>query len=332
VVEVARIAIFSSSFGVYTPEAIERLRSIADISRIELKGRSLSEDEAIEALRGFDILILGGGCIVTERVLRETGLKVVARHGVGLDNVDVEAATKLGIPILYTPHANARAVAEHTFALILSFSRRVTLAHEYVRGLRTTPPRFIGFELEGKKLGVIGFGAIGRIVASIGRGFGMSILVYDPYVDSKFIEDSGCRPVDLETLLRESDIVTIHVPLTKETYHMIGERELKLMKPASLLVNTARGSVVDESALVKALKEGWIAGAALDVFEEEPLKPDNPLLSMDNVVATPHIAFLTVESVRRMDMMLVEDIKRILSGRKPVRIANPEVLKKISLV
>ncbi|MEM2350723.1 MAG: hydroxyacid dehydrogenase, partial [Candidatus Bathyarchaeia archaeon] len=285
-----RIAILSSSFGVYTPEAVERLRSIAEVVRIELKGRSLSEDESIEILRGFDILILGGGCIVTERVLRETGLKVVARHGVGLDNVDVEAATKLGVPVLYTPHANSRAVAEHTFALILSLSRRITLAHEYVRRLRASPPKLIGFELEGKKLGVIGFGAIGRLVAGIGKGFGMLILVYDPYVDPKIIEDYGCRPVDLETLLRESDIVTIHVPLTRETYHMIGERELKLMKPTALIVNTSRGAVIDESILVKALREGWIAGAALDVFEEEPLKPENPLLSMDNVVATPHIA------------------------------------------
>ncbi|MEM4462329.1 MAG: hydroxyacid dehydrogenase [Candidatus Bathyarchaeia archaeon] len=327
-----RIAILSSSFGVYTPEAVERLRSIAEVVRIELKGRSLSEDESIEILRGFDILILGGGCIVTERVLRETGLKVVARHGVGLDNVDVEAATKLGVPVLYTPHANSRAVAEHTFALILSFSRRITLAHEYVRRLRASPPKLIGFELEGKKLGVIGFGAIGRLVAGIGKGFGMLILVYDPYVDPKIIEDYGCRPVDLETLLRESDIVTIHVPLTRETYHMIGERELKLMKPTALIVNTSRGAVIDESILVKALREGWIAGAALDVFEEEPLKPENPLLSMDNVVATPHIAFLTVESVRRMDTMLVEDIERILSGRKPLRIANPKVLEKLPLI
>lgn len=327
----ARIAILSSSFGIYTPEAIEKLRSIADIIRIELKGRGLSEDEAIEQLRDFDILILGGGCTITERVLRETKLKVIARHGVGLDNVDLEAATKLGVPVIYTPHANARAVAEHTFALILSFSRRITLAHEYVRRLRVAPPKLVGFELEGKKLGIIGFGAIGRIVASIGKGFGMSILVYDPYVDSKLIEESGYRPVDFETILKESDIVTIHVPLTKETYHMIGERELKLMKPTALLVNTARGAVIDETALIKALKEGWIAGAALDVFEDEPLKPDNPLLSMDNVVVTPHIAFLTAESVRRMDIMLVEDIERILSGRKPIRIANPKVLEKLNL-
>lgn len=325
-----RIAIVSSeSFGRFTPEAIRRLEVFGEVRRISVKGRPMTEDETIEALKGFDVVILGGGCTITERVIRETGLKVIARHGVGLDNVDVEAATRLKVPVLYTPHANARAVAEHTFALILASSRRIPTAVDYARrGMWREKFRLVGFELKNKKLGIVGFGAIGRIVASIALGFEMKILVYDPYVDPSEVKKRSGRPVNLETLLRESDVVTVHVPLTTETYHMIGEKELRLMKPTAILVNTSRGAVVDEKALVKALREGWIAGAALDVFEEEPIRLDNPLLSMDNVVATPHIAYLTLESVRRMDMMLVEDIERILAGRKPVRAANPQVFEK----
>ncbi|RLG09467.1 MAG: D-glycerate dehydrogenase, partial [Thaumarchaeota archaeon] len=185
-----------------------------------------------------------------------------------------------------------------------------------------------GFELENKVLGIVGFGKVGREVAKRAKALQMRILAYDPYVSPNLMKSLGVEPTTLERLLEESDVVTLHVRLTDETRHMIGERELKRMKPTAILVNTSRGEIVDEKALIKALNEGWIAGAALDVFEKEPLPPDHPFLKMDNVTITPHIAGASKEVVKRSVIMIAEDVKRLLKGEKPLYCVNPEVLEK----
>ena len=227
----------------------------------------------------------------------------------------------------YTPGRNARAVAEFTFGLILSLTRNIVRAHERLRrGIWSEYHEMSGPELFEKTIGIIGFGHIGRLVASIARGFGMKILVYDPYVEKSTISALGYKLVELDTLLKESDIITIHARLTRETEKMIGEREFSLMKKTAYIINTSRGRIIDQRALYKALKNRQIAGAALDVFEIEPLPPDDPLLSLENIVLTPHIAGSSTEVADRAAKMISEDLKRILTGGRPKYCINPEVL------
>ncbi|HIC87764.1 MAG TPA: D-glycerate dehydrogenase, partial [Aquificae bacterium] len=200
----------------------------------------------------------------------------------------------------------------------------------YRSGTGLHPELLLGMELEGKVLGIIGLGRIGRAVARIGaKGFGMKVLYYSRHRAPERVEkELNATYVPLDTLLRESDIVSIHTPLTPETKYMIGERELRLMKPTAILVNTARGAVVDTNALVKALKEGWIAGAGLDVFEQEPLPPDHPLTKLPNVVLAPHIGSATKEARERMTCAVLENLLAFKRGEVPPNLVNPEVVEK----
>ncbi|MEM2194250.1 MAG: phosphoglycerate dehydrogenase [Candidatus Methanomethylicia archaeon] len=332
-VERWRIIILSGSFGIYAPEAIETLNRIGEVKRLTFSSPP-KDSEVAEAIRGYDAVILGAiGRISAETLRNVENLKVIARHGVGYDNVDVQEATRRRIAVTYTPHANAESVAEHTFTLILALMRRIYEAYSTVKNGRWSErSKLIGFEIYGKTLGVIGFGAIGRRVAEIAiKGFNMKVLAYDPYVNREEMLKLNVKPVDLKELLKESDIVSIHAILTSETHHLIGEEMLKQMKSSALIVNTARGPIIDEEALIKALREKWIAGAALDVLETEPPNMKNPLLKMDNVLVTPHIAAFTVEALKRMDLMIVEDIDRIYNGLKPRRLVNPEVATRLGL-
>jgi len=254
---------------------------------------------------------------VTRRVIEAAPkLKVIARHGVGYDNVDVKAATERGIVVTIAP-VNIETVADMTFALLLCLARKICQADWYVKSKKWTvrdPFLFMGVDVWGKTLGIIGSGRIGRAVARRAKAFGMRVIYYDIYRNEVAEKELGVEYRPLEELLRESDFVTIHVPLTKETHHMIGEKELKMMKPTAILINTARGPVIDTNALVKALKEGWIAGAALDVFEQEPLPLDHPLLELDNVILTPHIASNTIDCRIRLAVTAAEEILRVLHG------------------
>ena len=329
-----KVIILSGTYGKAVPEAIERIREVAEVERRKIP-KGATQEEIAEIISDADIIVLGAsGKIGKEVLLKTPNLKMIAKRGVGLDNVDLKAATELGVLVTYTRHANSQSVAEHTIGLILTLVKNIVRAKEELKekGWRIRS-ELVGIELAGKTLGVIGFGNIGRKVAKMAKNaFNMSVLVYDPYVSVDVVRSFGCRLVDLDTLLKESDIVTIHAALTEETYHMIGERELKLMKRTAYLINTARGAIIDEKALIKALKEGWIAGAALDVFEEEPLPKDHPLTKLKNVILTPHIAAFTKEALRRMDMMVAEDVARACKGLKPHNIANPEVLSKIKWI
>lgn len=256
-----------------------------------------------------------------ETIEAAPSLKVIARHGVGVDNIAVEAATRKGIPVLITPEANLRSVAEHVFALALAVSRKVTIADHMVRnGGFTRRDELIGRELSGARLGVVGLGRVGREVCKIGsQGFGMEVSGYDPHLSDKEVAASGTVPVSsLQELLSKSDYVSVHVPLSAETQGLIGERELAYLGRDSILIQTSRGGVVDEQALVRALHEGQFAGAGIDVYEEEPPPEDHPFFSMERVVLTPHTAAHTRQAMRRMALDAARGILDILGGPQSI--------------
>jgi D-3-phosphoglycerate dehydrogenase len=257
-----------------------------------------------------------------------TRLQVIGRPGAGVDSVDIAAATDAGVPVVYTPEGPTESVAEHTLCFMVMLAKQMLTADAAVRSgdfqFRT---RVKGTELYGKTLGIIGGGHIGSRVASIGRSaFDMKVLVYDPYISAEQAHECGADLcATLDQLMADSDFVSIHCPLTPDTRGLVGTDELALMKPTAFLINTSRGPVVDESALIAALREGRIAGAALDVFEQEPPDPGLELLSMQDVVLTPHMASFTNEGRRRMGMGVVEQVLQVLRGERPRFLANPAV-------
>ncbi len=324
-----RILVTPRSYGRYYPEQLEKLKSVGDVEFAE--NPPLKEVNLLKMIGEYDAVVAGVD-EYTARVLDSAkNLKILARYGVGIDNVDLEAATRNGIIVTYTPGANTNAVAEHAFALILALARDIPKLNEAGKQGIWGKGRGLGRELRGKVLGIIGLGRIGRIVAEIAKGFGMTVIAYSPRVPKEEAEKLGIKLVSLEELLSVADVISIHTSMSPEKYHMIGERELKMMKKTAYIVNTARGELVDEAALVKALKEGWIAGAALDVLEKEPPPPDSELLKLENVIITPHAGAHTWEAVKNMGDMVTEDIIAVLRGEKPNYIANPEVLGRANL-
>jgi len=276
-------------------------------------------------------------CLLTEKIDKEVinaageqfwGISQVA---VGYDNIDVEAATKRGIYVTNTPEVLTETTADFAFALLVAAARRVAEADRYVRAKKWKIPwgltMLLGQDVWGKTIGIIGFGRIGVAVARRAKGMNMRILYYDIYRNEKMEKELGAEYTDLETLLRESDFVTVHVPLTISTHHLINEERLKMMKKTAVLVNTSRGPVVDEKALYKALKEGWIWAAGLDVWEKEPTDQNNPLLTLDNLTAAPHIASASYETRSKMAVMAAEDLVATLEGRVPPNLVNKEALK-----
>jgi D-3-phosphoglycerate dehydrogenase len=259
-------------------------------------------------------------------------LKVVGRHGVGLDTVDLKAATELGIAVVHAPGSNSDSVAEHAWMLILACAKRALPVDRMTRSDDWGPARWRGnMELAGKTLGIIGVGNIGRRVARIGRAFGMRVLGYDKYVPAEELRRRDVEPMpDMYAVLREADVVTCHTPLTPETHHMIDAAAIAQMKDGVIFVNTSRGKTQDERALFEALTRGKIRAAGLDVWEEEPVRPDNPLLRLDNVVASSHIAGVTEEANRRMAMQVTAEMLRVLRGEKPHALGNPDLWPKLA--
>ena len=277
-------------------------------------GNKYNEDELLEIIEDLDGIIVGLDPI-TKRVLEKgKKLKVISKYGVGLDNIDLETAKKLGIKVTYTPGANNESVADFAFSLMLTLSRKVNKLDEIVRSNRWE--KKIGTEIYGKTIGIIGTGAIGKGVASRATGFNMEILAYDIYPDEVFANKIGMKYVDKKTLLEKSDFITLHVPLTDEMYHFIDNEELNLMKDSAILINTSRGGIVNEDALYNALKDGKIAGAALDVYETEP-PTNNKLLELDNILLSPHCGASTIDATNRMGVIAVEGLVSILEGMEP---------------
>jgi len=293
--------------------------------------KSTAEDDLIAEVGDVDVIMVVYAKITKQIIDSAKKLKGIVRYGIGVDNIDLDAATKRKIPVANVPDYCIGTVADHAFALLLTLSRKILIADKIVRtreyvGAWTSPSDKIkGVDLEGKVLGIIGLGKIGRSVAARARGFGMEVIAYDPYVDKELANALNIKLVGLDTLLRESDFVSIHAALLPETRGIIGERELKMMKKTAYLINVSRGPIVQEKALCKALREGWIAGAGMDVYENEPPDPENPLFKLENVVLTPHIAWYTEEALRRLEMSAVNEAIRILQGQLPKNLVNKEV-------
>jgi len=287
----------------------------------------------LRGVRGREALV----CLLTDPVDREImeagPLRIIANYAAGYNNIDVEAATELGILVTNTSGVLSETTADLTWALLLSAARRIVEGDRFMREGRFkgwAPTLLLGRDIYGKTLGVIGAGSIGSAVMRRALGFGMRVLYNSRRRKPELEEELGAKWATLKDLLKESDFITIHVPLTEETYHLIGEREFRLMKDGAVLVNVARGPVVDEEALVEALKEGKLFSAALDVYEREPeVHPD--LLQMDNVVLAPHIGSASLATRSRMASMVADSLDDFFSGRVPKNVVNPEVLEKLHL-
>ena len=253
-------------------------------------------------------------------------LKVVGRHGVGLDTVDIPAATRLGVAVVHAPGSNSQAVAEHALMLMLNCVKRTLAVDKATRAADWGAPRSGNTELAGKTLGIVGVGNVGRRVAKFAGAIGMRVLGYDKYVADDELRRRGAEPVaSLEALLAQVDVLTCHTPLTPETKHMINEKSLGLMKPGAIFINTSRGPVQDERALFEALTRGKLAAAGLDVWEDEPTSRDNPMLNLQNVVCSSHVAGVTREATRQAAMQVSGEMLRVLRGERPDVLVNPDV-------
>jgi D-3-phosphoglycerate dehydrogenase / 2-oxoglutarate reductase len=255
-------------------------------------------------------------------------LRVISRTGMGIDNVSVPDASARGILVCHAPLAPSISTAEHAITLILAVARRLKMVeHSLERGEKTDYfTEYDGVEIHGLTLGLIGLGQIGGRVARVALALGMRVVAFDPYLEPERVRDVGAEPArDLEELLRAADIISLHVPLTEETYHLINARTLGLCKRGAILVNAARGKLVDETALIAALESGRLYGVGLDVFESEPPPPDHPLLHRDNVVATPHIASATGASKERLWTTAIKQALQVLGGERPAHLANPQI-------
>lgn len=284
--------------------------------------RELAEAERAELLSEVRAIIAGTRPINASDLAQAEHLQVVVRTGVGYDGVDVAAASELGVPVCITAGANRRAVAEHVFALMLASARRVP---ENIRNLADGSwQQLTGRELGGATLGILGFGSIGKAVAGLARGFGMEVIAYDPYFDDAYAGANGVRRAELDEVLSQSDFITLHLFLDDSTRNLIDAARLATMKQDAYLINTARGGIVDEEALVDAVRDGIIGGAALDVFEVEPLPQDSPMLHTPGILATTHVAGATREARGESGRMAAANVIEVLGGGSPQFVVNPE--------
>ena len=314
------------------PPGIELLSEACDVTVYE-GSLALDRGELLRSIRDKDGLV----CIPQDRIDREVldaapSLKAISTYSVGYEHIDVEEATKRGIYIGYTPGVLTDATADLAFALLLAVARRIAEADRYVRAGKWQAPlasmSMLGESVWEATLGIVGFGRIGRAVAARANGFQMRVLYYDSVrcaaEEERRLNAQYC---DLNDLLAASDFVSIHVPYSRETHHLIAEKELKLMKPSAMLINTSRGSVIDEGAIARALKERWVAGAGLDVYEQEPLDPTSPLLLLENVTIVPHIGSATRIARRKMAELAAKNLLAALRGDAPVHWLNPDAAK-----
>lgn len=311
--------------------AVDLLEAECEIVEV-YEGENLpTRDELQAKVRGRDGIL----CCLTEKIDAEvldaaSGVKGIANMAVGYDNIDVKGATERGIPVSNTPGVLTDATADLAWALLFAVARRIIPADKFTRDGRFEawgPTLFLGADITGTTLGIVGAGRIGTAVAMRSRGFGMKVLYDDPVPNDLLEEKLSARPVPLEQLLREADFVSLHVNLTPQTRHLVGERELGLMKPTAYLINTSRGAVVDEEALVRALQKKQIAGAGMDVYEQEPRLAAG-LRELDNVVLLPHIGSATIATRTKMALMAAENLLAMLKGEKAPNCLNPEIYKR----
>ncbi|MBI4519219.1 MAG: phosphoglycerate dehydrogenase [Gemmatimonadetes bacterium] len=313
-------------FRVLVPDAVSRsgLAPLLEDARFDVEVvPKIAPDELAKAVESCDAIVVRSGVKVTRELLaRARRVRVIGRAGVGVDNIDVDAATERGIAVLNAPAGNTTSAAELTFALILGIARKVAAADRSVREGKWARSQFAGTELHGKTLGLIGAGRIGGEVAKRARAFGMRVLAHDPYLSAERAEALGVERVSLAELLPVADFISLHTPLTAATRNLIGEAQLAMMKPTACLINVARGEIVDEGALTRALESGKIAGAALDVFSVEPLPADSPLRAAPNLLVTPHLGASTAEAQESVALEIAHAVRAALLEGDLTRAVN----------
>jgi len=314
------------------PEAMEVLEHHADVEVFEGVDNAIPRDLLFSKVEDVDgLLPLLTDTIDPEVMDAGRELKVISNYAVGYNNIDLEAATERGIYVTNTPGILTDTTADAAFALLMAAARRIPEADRHIRAKKWIhawgPWMFIGTDVHGKTLGILGMGRIGSAISRRAKGFDMKVVYNDVYRREDLEEELGVTYKSREEVLRESDFVSLHVPLTPETHHMIGVDELAAMKETAILINTSRGPVVDERALYEALRDRVIAGAGLDVFEAEPVDHDSPLLGLDNIVLTPHLASGSVETRTKMAVTAATNLVSVLQGKEPPNLVNPEVRK-----
>ena len=324
-----KFKVVATDAGRFAPKVESEI--LAKLGAEVIPARFKDEDELIQNVRDADA-ILNAVTKITRRVIESLQkCRVIVRYGIGVDTIDIPAATEHGICVANVPDFCWEEVSDTAMSLILAVSRKVVYMNNLVKeGIWSRSKAAPIHKYQLQTLGLLAFGNIPRTLVKKARPFGFKrIISHDPYVSQEVFRQYGVEPVDFETLLRDSDILSIHTPLTEETYHIIGERELRMMKPTAYLINTSRGPVIDEKALCRALSEGWIAGAGLDVMEKEPPDRDNPLLKLDNVVITPHYGSYTEEAYHELKVKVAENAAACLRGELPKYLVNPEVVPKL---
>jgi D-3-phosphoglycerate dehydrogenase len=340
----------------FDTESLSRLRDELDIdveyAPIAERDGRLAESTFHELVQDVDILVVGYEGVPANVIADAEHLKLIACARGGPDaNVDIDAATERDIPVFYAPGRNAVSVADFTWGEILSAMRNIAHAHHLLHtGTYTGNPRadaasggnredvtwgmgqdspyvqLKGPELAGKTIGIVGMGAVGREVAKRAQGFEVDLLGFDPYIDAESMAESDTEKVELDDLLADSDVVTVHVPVTDSTRGLLGHEEFETMRENAYFINNARGAIIDQDALLEQLQSGGIRGAALDVYDMEPIPDDHPLLDLDNVVTTPHLAGAAEEVIERHSQMLVDDIEAFFAGEQPTHVANEETI------
>lgn len=311
-----RVLVTPRSFGRHDPQLKRELEATVGEVIYNPFGRPLTSSEVQELLPGCDAYIAGVDTIGRAALEAADRLRVIARYGVGVDRVDLEAAREKGIVVTNTPGANSTSVAELTIGLMLSLARMIPLANQETRAGK--PPRIQGVSLEGKVVGLLGLGAIGKRVARRLQGFDCTVLAYDPAVDAATAQEVGAVLCSQEEVVTKSDFLSLHVPVLPETRGMVNASFLAQMKPGAFLINTARGELIDEVALFEALKSGHLRGAALDAFAQEPPGEDNPLFSLPQVIATPHMGAHTDGATNAMGWGALRDCLAVLRGEEPI--------------
>ena len=300
-------------------KGIENLKEVADVT----VDTSITPEELVNTIHKYDGIIVRSRTKVTKEVINKAdNLKIIARAGVGVDNIDLDAATEKGIMVVNSPESTSITVAEHTMGLLLSMARKLSIADKSVKEGKWEKKKFMGVELRNKTLGVIGMGRIGSQVVNRCKAFEMDAIAYDPYLPEEVAKQMGVELTDLETVLKKADFITIQVPLTPETKHLISNKEFEIMKDTAFITNCARGGIIDEEALYDALKNDKIGGAALDVYEDEPPAEDSKLFELDNIVLTPHIAASTKEAQRDAAIIVADEIIDLFKGGTPKNVLN----------
>ncbi len=304
--------------------AEEGIRILREVDSFQVDSKpGLAPEQLKSVIKDYDALIIRSGTKVTADVIEAAGkLKYIGRAGVGVDNVDLKAATKKGIVVINTPGGNTTATAEHTMSLILALSRNIPQAFNSLRAGKWERSKFTGVELHGKVLGIIGLGRIGSTVARMAKGFGMNIIASDPFISVEIAGKMGIEMVELDRLFKQADYISVHVPKSTETSSLISDKEFQKMKKGVRLVNCARGGIVDEEALVRAIEKGVVAGCAMDVYAKEPPPPESPILKLDNCITTPHLGAATSEAQVNVAIEVAQTVRNALLGKGVINAVN----------